>query len=66
MTQNRNDSSELVDVLKRLARESDKDYDLSLVKKIVECESDFADNPDESQRAKAKQKIRAIVQKHID
>lgn len=66
MTQSRNDTSELVDVLKNLAKTSDKNYDVDIVEKIVECEAEFADNPDESQRAKAKQKIRSIVQDNID
>ena len=66
MTQRKNDIGELVDVLKGLAEAADKDYDLDLVEAIVECEAEFADAPDESQRTLAKNKIRSIVQDHIN
>jgi hypothetical protein len=56
----------LVDVLKGRAKESDKDYDMDLVEAIVECEAEFADSPDESQRTIAKTKVRAIIQNHIN
>ena len=66
MTQRKNNIGELVDVLKGLAEEADKDYDLDLVGAIVECEAEVADSPDESQRTLAKNKIRSIVQEHIN
>lgn len=66
MTRNRSDTNELVDVLKRLAEQSDKDYDLDLVEKIVECEAEFTDSPDESQRTRMKNKIRSIVENKIN
>lgn len=66
MTQRKNDIGELVDVLNGLAKEAKKDYNIDLVEAIVECEAEFADNPDESQRTLAKNKIRSIVQDHIN
>lgn len=66
MTQRKNDIGELVNVLKGLAEEADKDYDLNLLEAIVECEAEFADDPDENQRTLAKNKIRSIVKDHIN
>lgn len=65
MTKSKNDIEELIDVLEGLAAKDEKDYDLDLVKAIVKCEAELADNPDESQRSIAKNRIRSIVQKHI-
>jgi HD-GYP domain-containing protein (c-di-GMP phosphodiesterase class II) len=66
MKRNRSDTNELVDVLKRLAEQSDKDYDLDLVEKIVECEAEFTDSPDEGQKTRVKNKIRPIVENTIN
>lgn len=65
MTKKKN-IGELIEVLRRLAKEAEKDYDLELVEAIVECEAEFAEDPDESQRTLAKNKIRSIVQDHIN
>lgn len=65
MTQN-NETSNIVDTLQGLAAESKEDYNLNLVKEIIECEAKFADQSSEDQRALAKQDIRDLVEARID